>query len=135
MQIKVKFVNEAKDGKKYGSIVGQDDTRYPCPKNLVGRFVKGQTYEIETKSETWGDKDVTVISGVKSNGNGAAGGNGLDKWWMPFVSNTVAHAIQVGEIKEPAHIKVWAAAAKRAAEEIAAGHDPRDLSDIENDMP
>ena len=36
-------------------------------------------------------------------------------WWMPFVSNTVAHAIQAGRIEGPAQIEAWASAAKTAA--------------------
>jgi hypothetical protein len=36
-------------------------------------------------------------------------------WWMPFVSNTVAHAIQAGFITDPAMVLDWARAAKEAA--------------------
>ena len=36
-------------------------------------------------------------------------------WWMPFVSNTVAHAIQAGLIKTPQEIRAWLIAAKVAA--------------------
>ena len=36
-------------------------------------------------------------------------------WWMPFVSNTVAHAIQAGHVNNPAGIKAWALAAKESA--------------------
>ena len=36
-------------------------------------------------------------------------------WWMPFVSNTVAHAIQAGHVNNPQAIKAWAVAAKEAA--------------------
>ena len=36
-------------------------------------------------------------------------------WFMPFVSNVVAHAIQAGLIKEPAQIRAWLIAAKTAA--------------------
>ena len=36
-------------------------------------------------------------------------------WFMPFVSNVVAHAIQAGLIKEPAQIRAWLIAAKTSA--------------------
>jgi hypothetical protein len=39
----------------------------------------------------------------------------LAPWWMPFVSNTVAHAIQAGFITEPGMVLDWARAAKEAA--------------------
>jgi|SRR5882672_11619927 len=37
-------------------------------------------------------------------------------WYLPFCSNTVAHAISAGLIKEPTDIKVWFLAARRAVE-------------------
>jgi hypothetical protein len=140
MNIKVKFVNEAKDGKKFGSIVGSDDTRYPCPKDMVSKFVKGQSYDIETKAEKWGENDVQVIKGIKTNGatggtSGHVGGSG-DKWWMPFVSNTVAHAIQAGHIKGPGEIRTWAASAKLAAESLSGSYNPaKSMDDLEDDIP
>ena len=39
--------------------------------------------------------------------------------WLPFASNTVAHAIQSGLITDPSHVKIWAAAAKQAYTELA----------------
>lgn len=38
--------------------------------------------------------------------------------WLPFASNTVAHAINGGLITTPDQVKVWAAAAKQAFEEL-----------------
>ena len=35
-----------------------------------------------------------------------------DRWWLPFVSNQVAHAIQAGRIQTPADMNAWAKAAK-----------------------
>jgi len=37
-------------------------------------------------------------------------------FWLQFASNTVAHAISAGLIKEPSDIKQWYLAAKRAVE-------------------
>lgn len=47
-------------------------------------------------------------------------GPNVAPWWMPFVSNTVAHAIQAGAIKEPAHIGKWAKAAADTAVALVA---------------
>jgi hypothetical protein len=48
----------------------------------------------------------------------AAGRVSLDRWYMAFVSNTVAHAIQSGYIQSPDDIAKWAKAAKNAAESL-----------------
>lgn len=45
----------------------------------------------------------------------AAPTSNVAPWWMPFVSNTVAHAIQAGAIKEPGEIGKWAKAAADTA--------------------
>lgn len=39
--------------------------------------------------------------------------------WLPFASNTVAHAISAGYIKEPGHVSAWAKAAKEAFEALS----------------
>lgn len=75
--------------------------------------------EIET-TEKFGKwiRKWTVVSGASK----ATGGNGTQPyapWFMPFVSNTVAHAISAGKIEGPAEIQAWASAAKSAAETIA----------------
>ncbi len=38
----------------------------------------------------------------------------VDRWWAPFTSNVVAHAIAAGVIKEPIQLATWAKAAKHA---------------------
>ena len=45
-------------------------------------------------------------------------GTHVDRWYMPFVSNTIAHAIQVGLITQPSQITGWAKSAKEAAEAL-----------------
>ena len=40
----------------------------------------------------------------------------VDRWWAPFTSNCVAHAIAAGVIKEPSQLQAWAKAAKNAIE-------------------
>jgi hypothetical protein len=38
----------------------------------------------------------------------------VDRFWLPFVSNQVAHAIAAGLIKEPGDMNLWAKAAYNA---------------------
>jgi hypothetical protein len=45
-------------------------------------------------------------------------------WWMPFVSNTVAHAVQAGFITEPGMVLGWARAAKEAALALGEKEEP-----------
>ena len=67
----------------------------------------------------------TGPQGTPTNASGAVSGvrPALDSnrgapWYMPFLSNTVAHAITAGLIKGPTEIKVWVLAAKEAAESV-----------------
>lgn len=130
MNVTPKFVNPAKDGKKWGSIVLTDDTKLMVKADMVGRFVKGQSYEVETESQTWGDKPVVTVKAIKANGAAPSGsGGGIAHWWMPFVSNVTAHAIQAGKIENPGQIKAWAFAAKQAAESIAKDSGFDDMDD------
>ena len=41
-----------------------------------------------------------------------------DRWYMPFISNTVAHAITAGLVKDSPSLAQWATAAYRAAMQI-----------------
>lgn len=123
--VTLKFVNPAAAGKKFGSVVDTNDERYPVAKGLIGRFEKGKTYEVTVEQQKWGDSVVNVITGIDSvrtpHPGDAPAGNGHsngDKWFMPFVSNTVAHALTAGVLTDPTQIKAWAAAAKQAAEEL-----------------
>lgn len=43
-----------------------------------------------------------------------------DRFYMPFVSNVVAHAIAAGQIKTPADLNQWAKAAYEAAQALDA---------------
>lgn len=52
-------------------------------------------------------------------------------WWMPFVSNTVAHAIASGHINTPVGIRAWVLAARDAAKAAAEGA----KQTTENDPP
>src|SRR3990167_9819129 len=41
-----------------------------------------------------------------------------DRWYMPFISNTVAHAITAGLVKDSPSLAQWSTAAYRAAMQI-----------------
>lgn len=78
------------------------------------------------KTNTWIEKWKQVNVAPQTMGNtqpvhGAAvsgSSAGAAPVWLPFLSNTVAHAIQAGLITDPSHIKLWAAAAKQAFVEL-----------------
>ena len=61
--INIKYVNPAKDEKKYGSIVGTDQTRYMVPAGMVHQFQTGSTVDVPTKTEKWGESIVTIVAG------------------------------------------------------------------------
>lgn len=128
MQVRAKFVNEAKPGKKFGSIVGEDDTRYPCPAALVGQFIKGHVYEVAIKNETWDGKAVQIVQSASpltpANQPAGGGGNGgdhsgLTEAEMRFISNVVGQAILAKTINDPMTISVWAKAARNTLKELA----------------
>jgi hypothetical protein len=92
----------------------------------------GMTIEAELKESFFNGKTNVWIEKYKAvNGSAApqagpgAGHSstatpaGAAPVWLPFASNTVAHAINAGIIKEPADVKAWAAAAKQAFMELA----------------
>ena len=64
--INIKYVNPAKDEKKYGSIVGTDSTRYMVPAGIVHQFQTGSTVDVPTKTEKWGESIVTIVAGHAS---------------------------------------------------------------------
>ena len=51
-------------------------------------------------------------------------------WWMPFVSNSVAHAIAAGHVNSPEAIKTWAIAARNAANACVATTPPTTDEDV-----
>lgn len=86
----------------------------------------GMTIDAEVEISDYNGKTYHWIKKYKavngSNGttpvqhNGQSGGNLA---WLPFASNTVAHAINAGLVTTPEQVKVWAAAAKQAFQELA----------------
>lgn len=76
MQTTLKYVNPPKDGKKMGSIVAEDGTRYFCYPDQYGGCSAGDTVTFEPQQSKFGDSEVmTVAKGtkvVKVGGGGSA---------------------------------------------------------------
>lgn len=125
MQVTVASIHPPKPGGKRSSIktstgayIGFDAERLS--------FDAGKTYDIDVKEHEFQGKTYqtatrinTAVSAASSNVGPAPGSYAaLDRWYMPFVSNTVAHAIASGYIKDASQILIWARAAKVAAMRI-----------------
>ena len=85
--------------------------------------------QIDAETSKTADGKVSFINGftVLPDGENAATSatsvsNGVsDRFWAPFVSNTVAHAIQGGLIKTVSDLRQWAAAAYETAQRLDKG--------------
>lgn len=89
----------------------------------------GTTIDAETKDSFFNGKTNTWIEKWKTVSNAtpqtttetpaSSGRNGTSSAaWLPFASNTVAHAITAGLITEPGQVSKWAQAAKEAFEAL-----------------
>lgn len=68
--IAIKYADDAKPGKKYGSIKTADGTKYLVPAGLNGVFKAGTTVDVPTKGEAW--TEIPIVAGRP----GAAGSTG-----------------------------------------------------------
>ncbi len=120
MQVTVKYVNPPKAGKTLWTIKTQDDNLIFFDSKKF-HFDQGGSYDITTMDQEWQGKKYSHVESVgaaKMTGDSVRGNSTAssgDRWYMPFVSNTVAHAIAAGYIKEPIDIGAWAEGAKMAA--------------------
>jgi hypothetical protein len=125
--IVVKFANAPKEGSKWASVKDMTDRYYSYDSRQMTLY-KGKTYDVEfTTSPGRDGKTFYNITAAKEKAASNGGDSGGDRWYMPFVSNTVAHAIAAGRIDDPEQIKLWAAAAKQAAVELDRKAPPEDL--------
>lgn len=90
---------------------------------VTGTLEKGGPWILKWKLA---DATTAIVAAPSAPVKAWAGGA---PWWMPFVSNTVAHAIQAGLIKESAQIGGWAKAAADTAVALVAT-EPSEDSDI-----
>lgn len=111
MQLTVDAVTEAKSGKSLRVKCG--DTWYGA--GLKSGLKKGMVIEAaveEGQFGPWIDSYREANGAAKTNGEVKSSGS---PWWMPFVSNTVAHAISAGYIQDPSQIGAWAKSAMETA--------------------
>ena len=135
--ITLKYVNPAAEGKKFGSVVDLGDTKYLVAAGLVGRFVKGGSYEVSLEQQDWNGKSVTLIKGIESVRTAhaperaaevaqkaanrpleASTGGRLTEPELRFVSNVVGSAITAKTLTDPLEVSVWAKAAAAAVKEL-----------------
>ncbi len=45
--VKVQYVNQPKEGKRFGSIKAEDGTYYGCKPEMLSQLSRGGSYEIE----------------------------------------------------------------------------------------
>ena len=135
--ITLKYVNPAAEGKKFGSVVTTDDTKYLVSAGMIGRFAKGSTYEVSLEEQNWNGTQVTLIKGIESVRTAhaperaaevaqkaanrpleASTGGRLTEPELRFVSNVVGQAIASKTITDPFDIAVWTKAAAAAVKEV-----------------
>ena len=120
MQGKLEVLTEAKTGKSLRVKIGGMWLGASLDARAKLHDLQGQLVEFTQEDKGYGPwlkscdplgmpPEPSEKAQVKSNG---------DRWYMPFVSNTVAHCISGGLITEPSQIALWAKAAKAAADEL-----------------
>lgn len=113
-------ITEIKPTKSGKSVVVKADGKDFFAKPDMG-LAAGMTIEAETEdSEYQGKTLVWIKKYKKANGSAASAPSGSagNLPYMPFVSNTVAHAIAAGCIKNPSEVAAWAKAAIEAVRDL-----------------
>lgn len=122
MQMTVESVKATSTGKSLVVKAGGKDYFAKTTSGLM--TMAGHTIEAETKdsvfngkTNTWIEKWAPVQAATQTppaGTNAAAFVAATPAPWLPFASNTVAHAISNGLITAPAQIEAWTRAAKEA---------------------
>ncbi len=143
MQVTVSDIRPPAAGKRNGTFKCGTILYSYNPAELV--FEQGKTYEVQAKQADQNPNLYFVNKAKLANGAPAQQANNpapnspapqSDRWYMPFVSNTVAHALSSGLIKEPYQVKQWAAAAKQTAMELDGQREPgSDFDDFDDARP
>lgn len=112
----IESANRNKSGKS--TMVTVSGQKYMCNKLEIEQHI-GKEIEYETGAY----KDFKTIERFTVTTSGPApqiqgNGGSVDRYWMPFLSNTIAHGITAGLIKNPSEISAWAKAVKDAASDI-----------------
>ncbi len=122
-QIAIKYVNPAKEGKKYGSIKDAAGNTYWVPKEMIAGFTAGSTVDVPLSQQTWGSNVVQVVSGhanpapVASPNPGGATTIDERKEATIFVTGIVGRAIGSGKF-DTQDIPLLAKAALAAWNEV-----------------
>lgn len=116
--IRIESAALSKTGKSI-LIKSGNDTYFAKPDSglKAGMTVEAETKESEYNGKTnvWIERWKEIAGAAPAAATGEAPGF---LPFMPFISNTVAHAISAGLIKEPADVSMWANAALTAANEL-----------------
>jgi len=121
MQLTVENVTTAKTGKSLR--VKANGDWYGAKKD--SGITAGMTIDAEVEDGEYGKwiKTYRATNAAPQTSSSTAGkapaAAGAAPVWLPFASNTVAHAISAGLCQTPAAVEAWARAAKDAFEAIA----------------
>ena len=118
MQLNIESVKQTSSGKSLIVKAGGKDYFAKVGVGLsAGMTVDAETEESEFNGKTnvWIKKWKPAQGATQSQATGTSNGSA----WLPFASNTVAHAISSGLITSPEQVKAWAAAAKQAYQDLA----------------
>jgi hypothetical protein len=120
-QIRIDEITDSKSGKSWR--VKSGDKWYGASKDLLSASDKGKVFEVKISASDFGPwidsaKAPETRSIGPETGIRAYSDVTVAPWYMPFISNCVAHAISAGLVKEPTDVKVWVLAAKQAAESM-----------------
>lgn len=125
MIVKFKTVYQPKEGKKFGQVVVDANTKYmfmPGPVELKPNV----DYDVVLKRTKWGESEVVIIASVngkpfetqsKSGGGGGFGGGKGDSK-IDFAGRVCAAAIIAGKISSMEDLGKWARGAHKLAGEL-----------------
>jgi hypothetical protein len=125
MQLQIESIKTNPSGKSCVVKAGGKD--YFAKPNIglsVGMTIDAETEisEFNGKQNTW-IKKYKAVNAAQQAPAGDVGRNttpaGAAPVWLPFASNTVAHAIQAGIVTAPNMVEAWTRAAKEAFQKVA----------------
>jgi hypothetical protein len=112
MLLNVESVQLSKSGQSYQ--VKSNGQSYTCKAKGIEQTL-GKTLEAVLGKFSFNGRDFPTIESFEVISGPVEAPRASDRWWLPFVSNQIAHLIQVGEIKDQSQLNVWTRVLKRAA--------------------
>lgn len=129
MQLNIESVKTNPSGKSLVVKAGGKDYLAKAASGLLpmaGKVIDAELKDsiFNGKTNTWIEKWTPINAAPQEKVNAAQSSTpgvvpAVAAPWLPFASNTVAHAIQSGLITTPDQVKLWAAAAKQTYTELA----------------